>query len=196
MKARLAGTSVGATPMHRPEWPSVDQDTGAVYLTLSNDGGSPSAVSNAANPRVPNPWGSVIRWYEDRDDHAATSFSWELLLRPGPGRDAVSVAPDGSTIDSEDALGSPDRLWVDPDSRVWVQTDGAQPLDANDQMLRSTPSSSMPTAAPRSSASSPARRVARSPGSSTPPISARCLSTSSTPATVCRPRPGHGWGTV
>ncbi|MPQ98561.1 DUF839 domain-containing protein [Modestobacter sp. I12A-02628] len=139
VKARLAATSVGATPMHRPEWTSVDQNTGAVYLTLSNDGGSASAVKNAANPRVPNKWGSVIRWYEDGDDHAATSFTWDLLLLAGPGRDAVGVAPDGSTVLAEDAFGSPDGLWVDRDSRVWVQTDGTQPLGANDQMLAVNP---------------------------------------------------------
>jgi secreted PhoX family phosphatase len=137
VKARLAATSVGATPMHRPEWTSVDQNTGAVYLTLSNDGGSTSAVRNAANPRTPNPWGSVIRWYEDGDDHAATSFTWDLLLLAGPGRD--SAQPDGSTIDADDAFGSPDGVWVDRDSRVWIQTDGPQPGGANDQMLAANP---------------------------------------------------------
>ena len=135
VKARLAATAVGATPMHRPEWTSVDPNTGAVYLTLSNDGRSASAVQNAANPRKPNPWGSVIRWYEDGDDHAATTFTWDLLLLAGQGRGSG----DGSTIAADDAFGSPDGLWVDPDSRVWIQTDGTQPLDANDQMLAANP---------------------------------------------------------
>ena len=144
VKTRLAATSVGATPMHRPEWTSVDQNTGAVYLTLSNDGGSAGAVTNAANPRKPNPWGSVIRWYEDGDDHAATTFVWDLLLLAGQGRSSG----DGSTIEDADAFGSPDGLWVDPDSRVWIQTDGTQPLQANDQMLAANPFVTDSTGAP------------------------------------------------
>jgi len=135
VKTRLAATSVGATPMHRPEWTSVDPNTGAVYLTLSNDGRFAGAVQNAANPRKPNPWGSVIRWYEDGDDHAALTFTWDLLLLAGQGRDSG----DGSTIAEQDAFGSPDGLWVDRDSRVWIQTDGTQPLGANDQMLAANP---------------------------------------------------------
>ena len=144
VKTRLAATSVGATPMHRPEWTSVDQNTGAVYLTLSNDGGSAGAVRNAANPRTPNPWGSVIRWYEDGDDHTSTTFVWDLLLLAGQGRSSG----DGSTVEDADAFGSPDGLWVDPDSRVWIQTDGTQPLGANDQMLAANPFVTDSTGAP------------------------------------------------
>lgn len=144
VKARLAATAVGATRMHRPEWTAVDPNTGAVYLTLSNDGGSAGAVQNAANPRKPNRWGSIIRWYEDGDDHAATSFTWDLLLLAGQGRSSG----DGSTIEDADAFGSPDGVWVDRDSRVWIQTDGTQPLGANDQMLAANPFVTDATGAP------------------------------------------------
>jgi len=135
VKTRLAASSVGATPMHRPEWTSVDPGSGAVYLTLSNAGGSSSAVVNAANPRKPNPWGSVIRWHEKGGDHAATSFGWDLFVLAGQGRDSG----DGSTVEAADAFGSPDGIWVDRDSRVWIQTDGTQPAGANDQMLAANP---------------------------------------------------------
>ena len=57
-----------------------------------------------------------------------------LFLLAGPG-DGV----EGSTIASEDAFGSPDGLWIDPDGRVWIQTDGQQPGNANDQMLAANP---------------------------------------------------------
>ena len=145
VKTRLAATSVGATPMHRPEWTSVDPNTGAVYLSLSNDGGSPTAVRNAANPRVPDTWGSVIRWYEDGDDHAALRFSWDHLVLAGQG----AASGDGSTVQSKDAFGSPDGLWVDRDSRVWIQTDGTQPLGANDQMLAANPFATDRTGTPQ-----------------------------------------------
>jgi len=134
VKARLAATALGATPMDRPEWTSVDANTGMVYLTLTNNTSS-SKVENAANPRKPNSWGHIIRWAEDGGDHAATHFHWDLFLLAGQGRSSG----DGSTIQDEDAFGSPDGLWVDHDGRVWIQTDGTQPVGANDQMLAANP---------------------------------------------------------
>ena len=136
VKTRLAADAVGATPMDRPEWTAVDPRTGTVYLTLTNNT-SEEKVESAANPRTPNPWGHIIRWDEAHGDHTATTFVWDLFLLAGPGRDSAS--PDGSTIKAEDAFGSPDGLWLDPDSRVWIQTDGAQPEEANNQMLAADP---------------------------------------------------------
>jgi secreted PhoX family phosphatase len=132
VKTRLAADAVGATPMDRPEWTTVDPNTGMVYLTLTNN--TRREEVNAANPRKPNPWGHIIRWSEAGDDHTATTFVWDLFLLAGPG-DGV----DGSTVDSEDAFGSPDGLWADPDGRIWIQTDGRQPGGVNDQMLAADP---------------------------------------------------------
>jgi secreted PhoX family phosphatase len=134
VKARLAATAVGATPMDRPEWTSVDPNTGMVYLTLTNNT-SGGKQENAANPRTPNRWGHILRWAEAGGDHAATTFSWDLFLLAGQGRSSG----DGSTINDDDAFGSPDGLWVDPDGRIWIQTDGSQPAGANDQMLAANP---------------------------------------------------------
>jgi secreted PhoX family phosphatase len=91
-------------------------------------------VVNAANPRMPNPWGHIVRWEEARGDHTATTFEWDLFVLAGPG-DGV----DGSTLDAADAFGSPDGLWADPDGRVWIQTDGRQPGSFNNQMLVADP---------------------------------------------------------
>jgi secreted PhoX family phosphatase len=134
VKARLAATAVVATPMDRPEWTSVDPHTGMVYLTLTNNTSS-SKQESAANPRTPNPWGHILRWEEAGGDHAATSFRWDLFLIAGQGR----TTGDGSTVADDDGFGSPDGLWVDPDGRVWIQTDGRQPAGANDQMLAANP---------------------------------------------------------
>ncbi len=133
VRTRQAADALGATRMDRPEWTAVDERTGMVYLTLTNNTSS-SKVVNAANPRKPNPWGQIIRWEERGGDHTSTSFQWDLFLLAGPGGGA-----DGSTVDTEDAFGSPDGLWVDPDSRVWIQTDGRQPAAANNQMLAAAP---------------------------------------------------------
>jgi secreted PhoX family phosphatase len=152
VKTRLAADKLGATPMDRPEWTSVDANTGMVYLTLTNN--SSRTVPNGPNPRVltevgdadgdgkanenlGNPWGQIVRWAETGGDHAALTFQWDLFLLAGQGRD--SGTNDGSTVQEDDAFGSPDGLWVDPDSRVWIQTDGRQPDEANDQMLAANP---------------------------------------------------------
>ncbi|MGY1669635.1 PhoX family protein [Geodermatophilus sp. SYSU D00710] len=128
VRTRQAATRGGATPMDRPEWSAVDPRTGTVYLTLTNN--TTRATANGPNPRVSNRWGHVVRWEEAGGDHTATSFRWDLFLLAGPGGGV-----DGSTVAPEDAFGSPDGLWVDPDGRAWIQTDGTQPAQANNQML-------------------------------------------------------------
>jgi len=133
VKTRLAASALGATPMDRPEWTSVDPNTGLVYVTLTNNTSS-SKVVNAANPRKPNPWGHIVRWEEAGGDHRATTFAWDIFVLAGPGGGV-----DGSTIEAEDSFGSPDGLWVDPDGRVWIQTDGRQPAASNNQMLAANP---------------------------------------------------------
>ncbi|RBY94994.1 PhoX family phosphatase [Blastococcus sp. TBT05-19] len=139
INARQAATFVGATPMDRPEWTAVDERTGTVYLTLTNNSGrklvdDPTTPyddrPNAANPRVNNRNGQVIRWDERGGDHTATAFDWDLFVLAGSGTGA-----DGSTVDPANAFGSPDGLWVDPDGRAWIQTDGSQPIACNNQML-------------------------------------------------------------
>jgi secreted PhoX family phosphatase len=134
VKTRLAADAVGATPMDRPEWTAVDPRNGTVYLTLTNNTSTAKQMS-AANPRKPNPWGHIIRWEEAGGDHTSTRFNWDLFLLAGQGRNSG----DGSTISEEDAFGSPDGLWLDADSRVWIQTDGTQPEAANNQMLAADP---------------------------------------------------------
>ncbi len=134
VKTRIAAKALGATPMDRPEWTSVDANTGMVYLTLTNNT-STAKTAHPANPRIPNRWGHILRWKESGNDHASTQFEWDLFLLAGQGRSSG----DGSTIDDDDRFGSPDGLWIDPDGRVWIQTDGTQPSGANDQMLAANP---------------------------------------------------------
>jgi len=134
VKTRMAASAVGATRMDRPEWVSVDPNTGMVYLTLTNNTSADKQVG-AANPRKLNPWGHIIRWRERDGDHTSTRFSWDLFLLAGQGRSSG----DESTIADEDAFGSPDGIWSDPDGRVWIQTDGNQPGGANNQMLVANP---------------------------------------------------------
>ncbi|MGY1742448.1 MULTISPECIES: PhoX family protein [unclassified Blastococcus] len=128
VRTRQAADRAGATPMDRPEWTAVDPVSGTVFVTLTNN--TSRTAPNAPNPRAANRWGHIVRWDERNGDHTGTRFDWDLFLLAGPGGGV-----DGSTIAAEDAFGSPDGLWVDPDRRAWVQTDGSQPGGANNQML-------------------------------------------------------------
>lgn len=137
VKTRLAADLVGATRMDRPEWISTNPGTHDVYCTLTNNSQRGIAYpTDAANPIVRNPHGHIIRWTEAGGDHGALTFEWDIFLVAG----AHPYDPDGEQDVSDVGFGSPDGLWFDPDGRLWIQTDGGQPIDSNDQMLAADPS--------------------------------------------------------
>lgn len=151
IKARMAADVMGATPMDRPEWTTANDETGDVYCTLTNNSrrGVESAVidgvphfeatpgrfvpsvADAANPRLFNFYGHILKWNEGGDP-TATTFNWEVFLLGG---DAAS----GTDEFGEDTLGAPDGLWLDPHGILWIQTDGSQPDGSNNQMLACDP---------------------------------------------------------
>ena len=105
----------------RNGWPC-DPRTGAVYVTLTNNT-SPAKVLSKANPRKPNTWGHIVRWQETDGNHTSTTFEWDLFLQTGLVREA------GTDHDRrEQGSDRPNRDLVRPDGRVWIQTDGTQPL--------------------------------------------------------------------
>ncbi|HSP03279.1 MAG TPA: PhoX family phosphatase [Acidimicrobiales bacterium] len=128
VNVRLAADALGATKMDRPEWVAANPVNGDVYFTCTNNTGRTSA--DAANPRTQNRWGHIIKFVDP--SHTASRFDWDIFLLAGP-------AGSGATIDPEDAFGSPDGLWIDESGRMYIQTDGAQPEGANDQMLVADP---------------------------------------------------------
>lgn len=140
INTRMAADIVGATKMDRPEWGAVNPDNGEVYFTLTNNSSRTSA--DAANPRAANPYGHIIRWRENRRDHAGLGFNWDIFLLAGPQAD--SQGPSGAALDERNILASPDGLWFDPDGRLWIQTDmsGSQLASGpfgNNQMLVADP---------------------------------------------------------
>ncbi len=113
LRTRQAADAVGATKMDRPEWITVHPDTGEVYCALTNGSTGP----NPANPRNPNPYGHIVQWRETGDDHRALTFDWEVFVLAGDPAYDPAVTVNG------DIYGSPDGLFIDPDGRLWIQTD-------------------------------------------------------------------------
>ncbi|GGC86566.1 PhoX family protein [Halopseudomonas salina] len=147
VNTRLAADTVGATPMDRPEWGAVDPANGDVYFTLTNNSRRTADQTDEANPRGANPHGHIIRWAETGGDHAATTFDWDIFLFAGTsgtfGSDtSVGQDPKGQPLTADNILSSPDGMWIDPDSRVWIQMDsGATDPFGNCAMLAADPTS-------------------------------------------------------
>ena len=122
ISTRQASDLVGATKMDRPEWIASDAKTGWVYCTLTNNvsRGKPGFPGvDAANPRVENTMGNIIRWKED-GDFAATTFVWNHFVMAG---NPVLDRADAKGNAKGDQLGSPDGLWVDGRGVLWIETD-------------------------------------------------------------------------
>ncbi|WP_386080587.1 PhoX family phosphatase [Vreelandella sp. F11] len=157
-----AADLLGATPMDRPEWASVDPASGEVYLTLTNntqrtaeetaptytnDGehleqagvGYDLAPTNAANPRANNEAGHIIRWRESRLPNA---FTWEVFVFGA----AADDTDNHSGLTEMNQFASPDGLWFDErddgQGILWIQTDnGYEGITeyTNDQLLAVVP---------------------------------------------------------
>ncbi|MDZ4265011.1 MAG: PhoX family phosphatase [Mycobacterium sp.] len=130
---RMAADKAGATKMDRPEDVEANPKTGKVYVALTNNskrGASGEPGPDAANPRNDNKSGQVL---EITDDHAGTTFSWDLLLVCGDpaaadtyygGFDKTKVSP----------ISCPDNLAFDSHGNLWISTDG-NALDSNDGLF-------------------------------------------------------------
>lgn len=122
IKSRQAADALGATKMDRPEWVALDQRTGEVYCSLTNNrdrGGKGFPAPDAANPRANNTMGHVIRWREDGDFDAA-SFAWQHFVLAG---DPQNERADARGSVKGDAFACPDGLWIDGRGVLWMDTD-------------------------------------------------------------------------
>jgi len=145
VNTRTAADFVGATKMDRPEWGAIDPESGEVYFTLTNNTQRTLAETDSANPRAENAFGHIIRWREEGDDHAATTFSWELYVLAGDPQHSRTLS--GESLDDDSIFAAPDGLWFDPDRRLWIETDisgsvqlqGDFAVFGNNQMLCANP---------------------------------------------------------
>lgn len=121
INTRLAADAVGATPMDRPEDVQAGRE-GEVYVMLTNN--TRREEANAANPRPDNAFGHIVSMRAPGGDHAATDFTWDILVQCGD----PAVAEVGATFSAETSengwFGMPDNCVVDSENRLWVSTDG------------------------------------------------------------------------
>ncbi|EQB02915.1 dTDP-glucose 4,6-dehydratase [Sphingobium quisquiliarum P25] len=124
INTKSAARVAGGTVMDRPEWLTVAPDNSAVYCTLTNN--SSRRVADAANPRIRNLHGHIIKFKEKDNSPLATTFTWEIFLLAGdPG-----LSAGGSNLVGDikgDTFSSPDGIRIDPQGRLWVQTDHSVP---------------------------------------------------------------------
>jgi secreted PhoX family phosphatase len=121
LNTRGAADVAGATPMDRPEWGAIDPGTGLVYFTLTKNTRRTTEQAEGANPRAGNAMGQIVRWREDDNDHAATTFTWELFALAGDADSGRDVQ--GRPLTGDSLFANPDGLWFDADRRLWIQTD-------------------------------------------------------------------------
>ena len=129
IETRRAADLLGATKMDRPEDIQPNATNGKVYVMLTNNSRRTEEDVNAANPRAANAFGHIIEIAEADGDFAATSGTWEILLKCGD----PSIAEVGATFSTDTTengwFGMPDNAAVDSDGRLWVSTDGNNPTD-------------------------------------------------------------------
>jgi secreted PhoX family phosphatase len=124
---RRAADLLGATKMDRPEDIQPNGSNGKVYVMLTNNTRRTAEQVDAANPTAENAFGHIIEIAETDADFAATSGTWEILLKCGD----PSIAEVGATFSTDTTVngwfGMPDNCAVDSDGRLWVSTDGNNP---------------------------------------------------------------------
>jgi len=121
VNTRLAGDIVGATKMDRPEWGTVDPNSGDLYFALTNNSRRTLAQVDAVNPRAENNFGQIVRWNYENGDHTKASFEWDLFVIAGNARNSALAT--GGALSDDSVFACPDGLWCDGDSRLWIQTD-------------------------------------------------------------------------
>lgn len=148
---RLAADTMSPTKMDRPEDVQPNPVNGKVYCALTNNSDRGSRyTTDEANPLAssmvrsrigapPSPAsgnrnGYVLELTETGDDHAGTSFSWDLMLVCGDP-EAPETYFAGYPKDRVSPISCPDNVAFDAIGNLWISTDG-NVLGSNDGLFR------------------------------------------------------------
>ncbi len=130
---RLAADVLGATKMDRPEDFEANPVNKKVYLVCTNNTNREIDEVDAANPRVNNVHGHIIEISETDDDHAATTFTWEMFILAGdPANGSTYFA--GFDDELVSPMSAPDNITFDRSGNIWISTDGNR-LEQNDGLF-------------------------------------------------------------
>lgn len=132
IETRRAADLLNATPMDRPEDVQPDQQSGRVWVMLTNNTARRADQVNPANPRPKNENGHIIEIVEPGGDFAATRSRWEILVQCGDPSDPSVQATWNTATSDHGWFGSPDNAAIDHMGRLWVATDGNQTTGAAD----------------------------------------------------------------
>jgi hypothetical protein len=133
IKTRLAGDLLGATKMDRPEDVEGNPVNKHIYVMLTNNTRREADEVDAANPRPENAMGHVVEMIETNNDHAATTFSWEMFILAGDPAVDESVFFAGFDPAQVSPIANPDNCAFDNAGNLWITTDGqARTIKYND----------------------------------------------------------------
>jgi LPXTG-motif cell wall-anchored protein len=93
-------------------------------MTNNTDRGKEdNAGPDAANPRPDNSYGHIIEVTEKNDNHAATTFTWDIFLLCGDPDDPSTYFA-GFPKDQVSPIANPDNITFDQAGNLWITTDG------------------------------------------------------------------------
>jgi hypothetical protein len=128
INTRGAADLVGATQMDRPEDIEANPVTGKVYVVCTHNtqrGTSGKPATDRANPTAKNAHGHIIEITEESNNHAATTFTWDVFMRCGdPANEEHNTYFAGCDKSKVSALSSPDNIVFDRKGNLWIATDG------------------------------------------------------------------------
>lgn len=139
---REAADAKGATKMDRPEDVEASPVTGKVYMALTNN-----KYRGAAEESHRQNWEDVTEYapvkenknglvMELDDEHAGTSFTWNLILVCGEPEEAYTYFG-GFDKTKVSPISCPDNLAFDEYGNLWISTDG-NALGSNDGLYALT----------------------------------------------------------
>ncbi len=118
---RQAADLLGATKMDRPEDFETNPVTGKVYLVCTNNSNRVLDEVDNANPRPNNFAGHIIEITETGNDHAGTTFAWEIFILAGDTAESGTWYGGGDDVSP---FAAPDNIAFDTVGNIWISTDG------------------------------------------------------------------------